>query len=301
MTTFGDMVYMMGGIPAAAGIPFTTGNVYWVCSVTGSSSYEGTTPDRPKALIDQAINLCTADQGDIIVVMEGHTEILLNATTLVMDVSGITLWGLGHGRNRPVVQFNHANGKIIVSGTDIRIHNIVFEATITAVVTGIDVATTASDFTMDECEMNWELTGDDFAIMLLATAVTRLKLHRNRFIAEDTAGCNAAIQINGALDVEIIGNRITGDFTTSAINGVTTIAHELNISFNNIRNSDTTAGLALTLFTASTGIAAHNDIGSLYNTNITAIWVNESVLCIENKAVNVVTETAGATPASAST
>lgn len=298
MTTFGDMVYMMGGVPAAAGIPFTTGNVWWVHSGTGNAGHEGTTPQQPMATTDQAINKASAN--DIIILMEGHTEILLNATGLVLDVAGITLWGLGHGRNRPVIEFNHANAKIPVSAANIRIHNVVFETTITAVVTGIDVATTATDFTLDECEFNWELTGDDFAIMLLATAVTRLKLHRNRFIAEDVAGCNAAIQINGGTDIEIIGNRITGDFTTSAINGVTTIAHEVNISHNNIRNSDTTAGLALTMFTASTGIAAHNDIASLYSTNITAIWVNEYLLSIENYAVNVVTETAGITPAVAS-
>lgn len=299
MTTFGDMVYMMGGIPAASGVPFTTGNYWWVHSGTGSASYEATTPDRPAASVDQAVNLASAN--DVIILMEGHTETLLNATSLVLDVAGITLWGLGHGRNRPVIVYNHANANIPVSAANIRIHNVVFLSSITAVLTGITLVAAATDFTIDECEFDWDETGDDFAIMLLGTAVIRTKILNNRFIAQDAAGCNAAIQIVGALDVEIIGNRITGDFTTSAINGITTIAHELNISFNNIRNSDTTAGLALTLFTASTGLAAHNDIGSLYSTNITAIWVNESVLCIENKAVNVVTETAGATPASAST
>jgi len=302
MTTYGDMVYMLGGIPAmGGGIPFTTGSVFWVCSVTGSSAYDGLTPDRPKATIDQAINLCTASKGDTIIVMPGHTEILLNSTTLIPDIAGITIWGIGHGRNRPVVEFNHANAKIIVSAADIRIHGIVFESTITAVAIGIDVATTASDFTMDECEMNFELTGDDFAIMVRATTAARTKIHRNRFIAENTAGCNAGIQFNACTDLEIVGNLFEGDYTTAVLNGVTAASTGVMVNFNTIRNSDTTAGIALTTFTASTGLAAYNMIGSLYSTNITAIWVNESLLSIQNYAVNVVTETAGITPALAST
>ena len=302
MTTYSDMVYMLGGIPAmGGGIPFTTGNVYWVCSVTGSSSYEGTTPDRPKATIDQAINLCTASQGDIIIVMEGHTEILINATGLVPDLAGITIWGLGHGRNRPVVEFNHADAKIIVSAANIRIHGIVFESTITAVVTGIDVATTASDFTMDDCEMNFEATGDDFAIMVLATSAARTSLLRNRFIAENIAGCNAGVQFNACTDLQIVGNSLEGGFTTAALNGVTAASTGVWVNFNTIRNSDTTAGIALTTFAGSTGLAAYNMIGSLYSTNITAIWANTGLLSIQNYAVNVVTETAGITPAVAST
>jgi len=289
------MVYMMGGIPAASGVPFTTGNYWWVHSGTGSAGYEATTPDRPAATMDQAINL--ASTNDVIILMEGHTETILNATTIVPDVDGLTFWGLGHGRNRPVIVYNHANANIPVTGADVRFHNIVFLTSITAVNVGITLVAASSDFTIDECEFNWDETGDDFKIMILGTAVIGTKIQNNRLIAENVAGCMAAIQIVGALDVEIIGNRITGDFTTSAINGITTIAHELDISFNRIYNADTTAGLWLTLFTASTGIAAYNMIGTLYGTNITATQVPEGVLCIENYACNNVGETAGIAPA----
>jgi hypothetical protein len=281
-------------------LPVTTGNVFFVDSNTGADGNTGKDVKAPKATINSAYDECTASKGDLIIVMPGHAETILNATSIVLDTAGVTIWGLGHGRNRPVISFNHANAKIIASAADIRLHGLVFLSTITAVVTGIDVATTASDFTLDDCEFNFESTGDDFAIMTLATTAARTKYYNTQFIAENTGGCNAAIQFVACTDLEIVGCKFEGDYTTSVINGVTTASTGLWIGFNTIRNSDTTAGLLLTTFTASTGLAFKNMMGTLYSTNITAPWVNESVLSIENYIVNVVTETAGLNPAVAS-
>ncbi len=285
--------------PGSSSLPMTTGDYFYVSSVSGSNSYLGTDPSIPFATIDAAINACTASNGDVIVVMPGHAENIAGATTVVPDVAGISIIGLGTGRNRPVLSFTNTAGKITFSGANTLVRNIVFTADVSAVVTG--VAVTAADVTFDECQWHFVDTGDDFAIMLLATTVARLTVTNCSFIAENTAGCNAGIQFNGCSNLTITNNRFEGDYTTSVLNGVTVATTGAFIAYNLLRNSDTTAGVLLTTFTGTTGLAAYNSGGTLYSTNITDVWANTSVLSIQNFVVNVVTETAGVTPAVAST
>ena len=110
VSSFGMPVLGMGG-----GIPPTTGDVYFVHSSTGNANNTGLTPSDALATIDGAINKCTASQGDIIIVMPGHAENIAAATSLVVDVAGISIIGLGRGRNRPVLSFTNTAGRIPVS------------------------------------------------------------------------------------------------------------------------------------------------------------------------------------------
>jgi hypothetical protein len=279
-------------------IPATTGTYFFVHSGTGASGNQGRDTASPLATIDAAVELCTANKGDVIIVMPGHAENISAATTLAVDKAGIQIIGLGMGRNRPVLTFTNTAGKIPITGASARLSNLVLIASVSAVVTGISVE--ADDVQLDNLYMGFDETGDDFAIMVLVSAKDRLKVLNCEFIAENTAGCNAGIQFVDALDTHIIGNYMEGDYTTANLNGVTTLSTGVRVERNTLRNSDTTAGVLLTTAANSTGIAAHNNGGTLYSTNITAPWANTGLLSIENYVVNVVTETAGITPATPS-
>src|SRR5680860_1259199 len=61
---------------------------------TGSNSNKGTL-QAPFATIDKAINSCVASRGDVIYVLPGHAETVADATTLVPDVAGVAIVGLG--------------------------------------------------------------------------------------------------------------------------------------------------------------------------------------------------------------
>ena len=80
----------------------TTGDVYYVHSTNGSDGggKNGKSPDSPFASIDYAVGKCTASQGDVIVVMTGHTESVVTDGGLTVDVAGITIVGLGEGDSR---------------------------------------------------------------------------------------------------------------------------------------------------------------------------------------------------------
>ena len=90
------------------------------------STTDGSHPDTALSTIDAAINLCTANQGDVIYVLPGHTETVANATTIVPDVAGISIIGLGRGTARPTITFTNASGNIPISADNIVLENIHF-------------------------------------------------------------------------------------------------------------------------------------------------------------------------------
>src|SRR6185436_14827350 len=77
----------------------TFGNVFYVHSVSGSDSDSGTSPVAAKATLAAAIALCTANNGDVIFVLPGHSETLTAAITV--NKAGISIVGLGQGLVRP--------------------------------------------------------------------------------------------------------------------------------------------------------------------------------------------------------
>ncbi|MHC4316447.1 MAG: DUF1565 domain-containing protein, partial [Planctomycetota bacterium] len=255
------------------GVPLTIshpGQVFWVNNssvlakgaVGGSDSNDGTY-QRPFSTIDKAINSVTAGRGDVIMVMPGHIETILNATSIVPDTDHVAIVGLGTGNDRPTIKFNHANANIPVTGANVTFYNILFLSTITAVASGI---TAGASTTVSNCEFNWEATGDDFVQMINIDAVDGVVIEDNRFIAEDTGGCDQAIRLDTATDCVIRNNYIYGDFTDAAVISEGAASTNLEISGNFVYNSDVTAGSGFDLDVADTGVLTNNRCGSLFTT-----------------------------------
>jgi len=99
MTRFPHGISSMGMPVLGSGGTMTTGNVYFVDD-GGSDSNSGKDKDQPFATVDYAIGKCTANQGDIIIVMPGHAE---TTTAIAADVAGISIIGLGHGAKMPTL------------------------------------------------------------------------------------------------------------------------------------------------------------------------------------------------------
>ena len=73
--------------------------------------------NRYFATIDAAISACTANRGDTIYIMPGHAE-TVTATSIALDVAGITIIGLGNADDRPTFTFGAAAATITVSGAN---------------------------------------------------------------------------------------------------------------------------------------------------------------------------------------
>jgi len=270
-------------VGSGAQIPATGGGVFWVDS--GHTRAASTNPgsyDFPMATIDQAVGRCTANNGDVILVAPGHAENLSGATSLVVDIAGVQIIGLGHGRNRPVLTYTNAAGTIEMDAANTRLSNVVLVSSVTAVLTGINVD--AADVTLDNIEVDYDETGDDFVQIVDADTVDRLRVINCNFIVEEGAGCDQAIRLDTVNDARILNNHFSGDFTDAAIVGEGALGTGIVIKGNTIYNSDTTAGRGIRLTVACTGSIAHNDLSTAAAVAPDTVLDPGSCGCVENYA-----------------
>ncbi len=108
--------------------------------------------DKPLATIDYAVGLCTANQGDVILVAPGHAETLSGAADLDIDVSGITIIGLAAGSLMPTLTLGGTDAAttIEINGDNITVKNIRIEGGDTDGTTrAIDIKTGSDHITLD--------------------------------------------------------------------------------------------------------------------------------------------------------
>ena len=79
MTTFGDMVYQLGGLPVMAGLPFgPNAKYYFVDPANGSDTADGLTLETALASITTAYGKCVANQHDTVFYIAGSSSITLS-------------------------------------------------------------------------------------------------------------------------------------------------------------------------------------------------------------------------------
>lgn len=227
---------MSRGVPAEAGgldtfSPF--GNIYFVDSghANGHADNSGKKPSQPLLTIDQAINKCTASQGDVIVVAAGHAETVANATTIIPDVAGISIIGLGKGANRPTITMSNAAGNIPISAADVRVKNLLITVSGTTDVTS-GITVTGADCHLEDIELRDGAATAQFAIgITLGTGAARARIVRPIIRSSATgdaltAGIHCAVALDG---VEIIDADIDGLASNGCIYNVTTAMTNLRI------------------------------------------------------------------------
>lgn len=245
------------------------GRVVYVSSVTGSSTASGRQIRTPISTIDAAIGKCTAGKGDVIVVLPGHTEAITAAGGITCDVAGVSIIGLGNGRNRPKLTWTTANtATLAVSAANVTIKNIAMDMTgVDAVASGI--AVTAADFTLDSCEIELANASGQAVLGILTTAAAdRLKITNNHFFGSTDAGTATAIRIVGGNDHVIKGNFINGSYTNSlgGIENNTTACLRILIEGNTIVNRTASSTKAIVLDSSTTGVCRNNVLGILSGT-----------------------------------
>lgn len=255
--------------------------------------------NRFAATIDAAIGYCEAGRGDVIYVAPDHTENISAATSLVADVDGVSIIGIGQGLNRPTLTYTDTAGSIELDGDNVTFENFRLLASVSAVVVGINVD--GDGCTLRNIEMDFDATGDDFITMIDVDGVNDTTIEGCHLIAEDTAGCDEAIRLDDADNTTIKNCRLYGDFTDGAIIGEGAAGSNLLIADNYIYNSDTTAGFVIDLNVAFTGLLVKNNCGTLFATAPETTFDPGSCLCIENYVCNAVDESGALVPVTVST
>ena len=187
-TNFPNGITSMG-MPVVGGAVLTTGNVFFVDSVTGLNGNSGKDKDHPFATIDYAIGRCTANKGDYIVIMPNHTEDIAAAGGITLDIAGVTLLGLGTGTTRPTITFSETDSTFIISAADCTLFNMVFEAAVAEVVAGIAMSGDADGTVFDSIESYEGAAAGTYNFVdftTIATGANNLTWRNCKFIGNDT-------------------------------------------------------------------------------------------------------------------
>lgn len=277
-----EKVKMVGGVSATkplsdfALMNAGLGKSFYVDSVTGDNGRNGRSAKTAVATIDYAIGLCTANKGDVIYVLPGHTESITTASAIALDVAGVSIIGLGRGSLRPTISFGAAAATIAISAANCSIENMIFNANFADVVVGIVV--TAANAQVKNClfkeagtDLNWLSC---IATGTVDNAADGLEVIGNERISIDAATLAFVSILSNCNRLKIMYNfdnqasaADVGHFLIMAAKvclGAQIIGNILNLTGDN--NAQTVGIFATGSSTTSTGTMAYNLVGSLDTT-----------------------------------
>jgi hypothetical protein len=260
------------GIPVFGGgtqVPVSTGSYFFVDSQTGNAAYNGSDPSQPLATIAQALAKCTANKGDVIIVMPGHTSTVPGASGLNINVAGVTIIGLGSGSLRPTITLNTAaTATIAISAANVTIKNVIVTANFADI--AVAIVTSAKNIRLEAVDFLETATNMNF-LSCIATSATA-----NASDGLQVVGCHrAAVDAASLAFISILANTdrlyITNNMDTQAsaadvghfiIFGsfvtldAMILGNILNLTGDN--NAQTVGVFATGTSTTSTGIMAYN-------------------------------------------
>lgn len=292
----------VGGVPVTGSgldsLPIV-GSVFYVNSSTGVDDPSYGTKDRPFDTLDYAIGKCTANAGDVIYLLPGHTETIGAASAITVDVAGISIIGLGNGNLRPTFTWSATAGTIVVSAANVLIKNIICTISIDEVVSMWSV--TGAGCTFDKVDFKPYASGQARQFMTASAAADQLTIkncsHRQ------TAAAGAAqvwITLGAADEVKILDNYfwMTANASTSShLIEASAALVECEIVGNRGAFLGGTITGIITLYTGSTGIISDNRLaGGAAVVTATAI-VGDACWCFENYVSNTAAGSGVLTPA----
>ena len=286
LTDFPNGVSSFGVPVLGGGALLTTGKFYFVDRSTGDNGNSGLSPKEPLATIDEAIGRCTANKGDHIIVMPGHTETISAAGGIAADVAGVTIIGLGVGSNRPTITFSAVASTFAISAADVTVKNI--RVTCTAATTKM-FNITAAGVTLDAVDYV-EGSGIPLQFVLTTNAADQLTI-KNCYHRAVTAGASAQlwIQLVGTDDTRILDNTfilaLQNGATCAAINATTAVVSCVIARNVILQTGGTTQVSAILLVAASTGFVTDNRVAAAVTTLAGTVALASAYGC-ENYTLN---------------
>ena len=263
------------GMPIIGGNYITTGDVYFVDSVTGSNGNTGKDTNHPWDDVDYAIGKCTASNDDHIFVFPGHTETGTAAADWSLDVAGINIIGLGNWDLRPTLTLGTSTAcDVNVSAANCRIKNIKFVSNINSLVNFLDLD--EGNFICEDCFFETSSGKEVLTFVDIATTKDNFRFSRCEFYQpSDPDGTDGGAGTGGihCVDTEnILAEycRFFGYFETAIFHNLTTKVQRLNVNHCELTNM---LNWPFELHAASTGSAFQ-----CYGETVTATDVTDAKL-----------------------
>ena len=201
-------------------IPSTAGRVFWVSAgdttivdgntVSASDNHDGLSPERPCRSINYVIdNLVKANAGDVVVLLPGtHTPQNASgtATSVAMDLAGVTLMGLPGGRGnyrrqKTVIAAVTTDQNINVTAADCEIAYLHFIPVSTD--SAIDASADADRLHIHNCSFDMETPAADTGTIGIdfIGAASDILIEDCFFVSDGAQG--AAIVVGATLGFEV--------------------------------------------------------------------------------------------------
>lgn len=238
-----------------------TGTTYYVDSNVTVEG-DGSNWSNAKDTLDEAINLCTANAGDKILVAQGHAETIAAANGWDADIAGITIEHLGNGSLMGTYTFSATGSTVSVGAANITIIGGRMLAGISEVVTGIDVTADADYLTVIAMEFPEPGTSTfEFDVSIqLVTGADNVSFIGCTAYSADATGATSWLDGGAAVvnKLSLVGNLIHGEYLVSAVFS-DQIDLENYFAYNDITNM-TTAQHCIENTAASTGMCIGNNL-----------------------------------------
>ncbi|MHC4704469.1 MAG: autotransporter outer membrane beta-barrel domain-containing protein, partial [Planctomycetota bacterium] len=256
---YNHMAEVDGLIGAGAG-NVGSGTIYYVDSATDGST--GATWATAVGTLQEGVDLCSAQLGDMVYVAENHEENITAASALDLDCEGITIIGFGEGENQPTISLiTNAGAEMTISEADITLYNMRILGAYTGGVTaGIYINGDGDGTRILGCEF-WETsaTMEQLIMINVAADADALTIAGNRFIGGTSADPTSAIYFAGGSDKTVIqGNTFVGTWSGPVIDHTTALSTGIMITDNYMVNLDATAGKTIQIHASANGAMINN-------------------------------------------
>jgi len=193
------------------------GDVYYVHDTDGDDARNGKAPRTCLATEDEAIDRCTANQGDTVYLLPGHEV----TDGFDADVAGITIIGMGEGADMPEITYDAVDDTITIGAASVTVRGLRLIAGISDVVAAFTVEAAGDDFLLEGCEFPepGTATFEFLDVIDLAALATGFKCIGNTYVGAATSLTNHFIEAGNGVnaDMVITDNVIYGEFAVAAI------------------------------------------------------------------------------------
>lgn len=273
-----------------------TGKVFYVDSGVANAG-DGSSWTNAKATLDEAVALCTANNGDRIYVAAGHNENWSAVDSADLDVAGITVIGCGTGTDMPRFDFDDTDPELVIGAANIRIVNLAFLPSVTAVVHAVEIEADADGSVIENCWfMNGEASGTDEFIDAIqpAALADNITVVGCRFDSYGGAGANTGIDMTAGVlsDWKIWGNYFNGDYAEAPIYSDNDVHLRAWVEGNVCQNTNA-GNFGIEFGGAATGVLVSNYV---YTDAVATAIDPGSLSCFGNFIINTVDLSAYAFP-----
>ena len=200
------------------------GNVFFVRGNGTSTTEYDYDPvgvrERLVASVQKALSYCVSGRGDVVYVLEGHTENLATADSWSNLVAGVKIIGRGIGTNRPTFTFTTATSTVLLDVANVVIANCRFLAAGPAGSTPLSVAApftcSAAGNAFISNQVQIGIDADQLATAFFTTtaAADDLLIANNDIYGAATAEVTTCFKFVGNDRLKFVGNKVMGALAT---------------------------------------------------------------------------------------